>query len=402
VDVTDIADGIDHALLLRRVKAVAIAMMSVQGVAFALFPPLLVYFSTLFHLSSLGSGIIVGFWMLGAVLGAALAPVLVNIFTLKPLAMIAVALSASGMLITGTADSVVVFSAGRVLGGVATALLWVTSFTWVLRVSDASEAPRGLAAVVGLSSVGNLVGPLIGPVAIKYGFDPVFFAVFALTLLLLVPMSRMPAPYRLGNPGNHIVLLFRTRVVRSAVMANLARSVAIGSSLVLLPLLLTRQGFASSHIAATYAVAAVLTVPFSDLLGSITSRFGPWPTLRVLLATIVLIPLTLPQVGSDPLIFALAAFLVGLTTASPVVFNDAFSAVAKPNPEAGIRQIELMSWSLMVAGIGQLVGAVMSGFLLNVGSYMLAFGVVAAVAMLVVARTSSAARAARDGEPIAA
>ncbi|MEI7656037.1 MAG: MFS transporter, partial [Actinomycetes bacterium] len=339
---TDIADGIDHDLLLRKVKAVAIAMMSVQGVALSLFPPLLVYFSTLFHLSSLGSGIIVGFWPAGVIIGAALAPALVNIVTLKPLAMIAVALSATGVLITGLADSSALFCAGRLLGGSANALLWITSFTWVLRVNDGPGAARALASVVALSTIGNLLGPLAGPLAIRYGFDPIFLASSGLTLLLLVPMSRMPAPYRLANPGNHIALLFRTRAVRSSVMANLARYLAMGATLVLIPLLLTRQGFTSSQVAATYIAGALLAVALSYLFGSITNRFGSWPTLRVLLILMVLVPLSLPIVGSDVLIFVLSALVVGVFTAAPVVFSTAFSEAAPPNPEAGIRQIELM------------------------------------------------------------
>ena len=385
-------------VLLRRVKAVGIAMMTVQGVGLTLFPPLLAYFSDLFHLSSTGSGIIVGFWMVGVVIGAALAPLLVNIVTLKPLAMIAVTLSAVGMLITGLSDSAVMLCVGRVIGGYANALLWITSFTWVLRVNDGPGAPKALAAVVGLSSIGNLLGPLVGPLGIRYGFDPVFFSLFGLTLLLLVPMSRMPAPYRLSNPGNHLPLLFRTRAIRSAVMANLVLKLAQGSMVVLLPLLLTRQGFASHGVAATYVVGAVLTLPLSHLFGSLAGRFGTWPTLRVLVVVVVLIPLVLPVLGSDALIFVLTAAVIAMTSGSPTVANSAFSQAAPPNPAAGIRQIELMSWSQLVSGSGQLVGAVLAGFLLNVGSFTLAFGIIAATALLVVARTSTAARAARDGE----
>jgi len=391
--------GNDKQVLLRRVKAVAIAMMTVQGVAVTLFLPLLAYFSKLFGLSAFGSGIIVGFWMVGLIVGGALAPLLVNIVTLKPLAMIAVALAASGMLITGLSDSVEVLSVGRVVGGSASALLWITSFTWVLRVNDGPGAPQALAAVVGFSSIGNLLGPLVGPLGIKYGFDPVFFAVFGLALLLLLPMSRMPAPSRLSNPGNHISLLFTTRKIRSGVLANLVRNASLGSTFVLLPLLLTRQGFASHSVAATYVVGALLTLPMSHLLGLIASRFGAWPTLRVLLAVMVLVPLALPVLGSNVPIFVLSALIIGIGTASPVVYNSAFSEAAPANPEAGIRQIELMSWSMIVAGCGQLFGAVFSGFLLNIGSFMLAFGVIAAVTLLVVARTSTAARAARDGQP---
>ena len=392
----------DKQVLLRRVQTVAIAMMTVQGVALTLFPPLLAYFSQLFGLSPFGSGLMVGFYMVGVILGGVLAPLLVNIVTLKPLAMITVGLAALGMLITGLSDSFPMLSVGRAIAGFGNSLLWITSFTWVLSVNDGPGAPRALSVVVGISSIGNLLGPLVGPLAIKHGFDTVFFAVSGLTLLLILPMSRLSAPQHLSKAGNHLALLFRARPIRSVVMVNLVRTLAMGAMLVLLPLLLTREGFASHHIAVTFIAGALLSFPLAYLFGLVANRFGVWPTMRVILTVIVLIPLPIPMLHSDALIFSLAALLIGLMTAAPVVFSAAFSEVAPPDPEAGIRHIELMSWSLIIAGTGQLIGSVFGGFLLEFGSFMLALGVIAAIALLAVGRASPALRAARDGNPSAA
>jgi len=370
--------------------------MLLDEVIFGALSPLLVHYSAVYHLSKLDSGFLVACGMIGYLLGSAFAPALVNITTLKPMVMIGVACAVAGALMMGLAESIMVLDAARLLQGFASALMWIGGLTWTLRVNDGQRTAGALSLVFALSNLGSTVGPLVGLMALKVGFTPVFSCLAAFFLALLIPISLLPAPSRLASPGNHLSVLVRTRAVRSALMVKVTAGALYGATLALLPLLLAREGATSGQTTIVFLVGAAVSIPMAWVIGRICDRIGAWQGTRWFVGLMALVALALPLVGSWAALVAMSVILLALVGSYGVPTNAAFSLAAKPNPETGVRQIELMSWSMLTSGVGFVLGAMIASLLTQAGSYALAFGFVAAVVLVAIARTSTSARLARD------
>ena len=119
----------------------------------------------------------------------------------RPL-LLGLALFVAGLLLSGLAPSMEVFTAGRAVQGLGSGMLVVALYVVVARAFPAELQPRLFAAMAAAWVLPAMVGPAVsGLVAEHLGWRWVFLATPLLAAAAAVPVAADPAGPRSVNPG---------------------------------------------------------------------------------------------------------------------------------------------------------------------------------------------------------
>ncbi len=127
---------------MRRLLALACAIVLVDTIFYAALVPLVPYFDAEFGLSKSIVGILSGAYGAGVLVGSAPGGYLASRVGVKVTAILGLLLMSLMSITFGFADSVGVLVATRFLAGFGSALSWVAAFTW-LTGARARGATRG-------------------------------------------------------------------------------------------------------------------------------------------------------------------------------------------------------------------------------------------------------------------
>ncbi|MGH3414047.1 MAG: MFS transporter [Marmoricola sp.] len=372
----------------------AVALSVALG--FGVVSPAIPLFASEFGVDATAAGAVVSAFALMRLVADPVAGRLVDRIGQRAGLMLGLAVVAASSVVAGLAQSYPQLLVLRGVGGVGSAVFGVSAVSLVLKV--ATHGNRGQAMSVYRSGflVGGVVGPAVGGAVLGISLRAPFF-LYGGTLVLagVVAMVFVGRRERLaarsggdiepdepstGHDEAEPVLreLLRTREYQAALMANLAVGLAVfGVRSAVVPLFFVHDlGTSDATVAYAFLVSSLVQVALLFPAGRWTDSAGRRPALLA---------------GSLGAALGLALLAVGGSVAVALVALAVFGAgsaflgsapAALVGDVAGRRSGSAVAVFNMASDLGAVVGPTLAGWLVDHGSYVLAFGLAAAVVAL--------------------
>ena len=374
---------------MRRLAVLASAMAMAETVLFSALSPLLPTFDSGLGLSKAQVGLLVAMFPIG--LGAAGVPlglfgsrVGVKGFGLAGLVMLAAAGVAFGM-----ADSYEQLLTTRFLQGAAGALVWSSGLAWLV-----SAAPHRRGVLIGVFSgaaaAGQMIGPVVGGLAVLFGRAWVFAGIAGFTLLLAGFGARFPGPER--DEPQSLALIRKAHASRRVVGALwlvAVPSLLLGTIYALSPLQLDRLGWGPVRIAVTFLAAAACGVVGRPLAGRWADRHGFVPALRLLLLACIPVTVLIPWLDHP---WLLAVCVVFAVATYGVVFGPAMALASQTYDEAEIAPVFGFAFIGLMFAAGFFLGSAVGGEIAHLAGDVTAYAAVAGTCLATVVALAASRR----------
>jgi MFS family permease len=361
---------------VRRLLALAGAIVFVDTMFYGAIAPLLPYYEDHLSLSKASAGVLAGAYPAGTVLFALPGGWLAAAFGPRRTAVGGLLVMATATLAFGLAGNIILLDGARFVQGVAGTCMWAGALGWIL-----GEGPRdkrgemigtALAAAVG----GMVVGPVIGGAAAAAGPELVFSAVAGVAVVLAVVAARTPVGAPPGAPPIRAVgRALRTRSVVAAMWMLVLPSVLAGAVEVLTPLRLSALGASTTAIGVVFLVASAVEMLFSRAVGRFADRRGRIAPIRIALF-VALVTLLLLPIPTAPAV--LAVCIVAFWTGLAFFWAPSSALVADEAEAAGLPPEFVPGFSNLAWGSGQVIGSAAGGAIAAATADAVVYGLLAA------------------------
>lgn len=252
----------------------------------------------------------------------------------RRIALVAAAMTVAATVLVAFAPSAALLIVGRFLQGIASATVWTSSMAWVTNNAPDDRRGREAGIVMGLFSIGSVLGPGIGAAADAVGTVPAFLTVAAVGLVALGATVLAPAGAPIP-PGDPLVpslrLALGSPLARAALLMAVIDPLAFTAIDLLVPLDVADQGTSTTAIAGAIALGAALGGIAGPIGGRLVDRYGP-PRIGLVAATaIALSPTALafsppPAVQLGVVVVLFPVFSVGTAAMYPLAALGADAA----------------------------------------------------------------------------
>jgi MFS family permease len=366
---------------------------------YAALSPLLPRYAQEFGLSKGQSGLLVGAYAAGALVGALPGGMAAARFGPKRAVLVGLALMGVASIGFGFAPDALMLGLARLLQGFGSALSWAGALTWLIAGTPKERRGEMLGTAIGSAIFGALLGPGVGAVAEAAGPEPAFTGLAGLAGVLAFWALRTPGtaaePQSLGAAGRAL----RRPAVLGALWLMVLPALLFGLVAVLVPLELGRAGWGAVAIASVFVAGAAIEMVVAPLLGRFSDRRGR------------LLPVRIALVGAVGVTSGLAladrpATIVVLLVLGSVAFGG-FWAPAMALLADGAERIGLaqgLGFGLMNAawGAGNTIGPSLGGALADAAGDALPYALMAFICLATLGaltrRSSFGARTARVPE----
>ncbi|HEX8976473.1 MAG TPA: MFS transporter [Solirubrobacteraceae bacterium] len=336
---------------------------------YAAVTPILPHYARTLHLAKPAVGVLAAAYTLGLLPGSVLGGWVATRLGVRRTTTVGLVAFALGVAGFGFASSLLTLDLLRAIQGVACGLIWGGALTWVIAVTPVARRGATLGSVIGAATLGTLIGPLLGTIAVATSTGLVFSAVGAVSLGLAAWVHPQPDP----TPPAQAARAPRPRPARRlrerlpslcspgalglylGTWMILLEAMTFGATNALLPLRLARFGGSAAAIGAAFVGAAALSTALSPLIGRVTDRHGPRLPITVgLVLSAVLVPaLALPH---SP---ALLAILAVLALGGPMTgyMIPAVSTMTDSAERHGIALVVASSLFNLAYAAGETIGA---------------------------------------------
>ena len=366
-----------HSERLRGLIA-AISCISVVGLAFGLGTPLLALFMERAGVSTTLIGVNIALHAGSALMATPFTPLIIRTLGLsRALIASAVIIGLCFIAFKATETHIWMWYPLRFFSGVAAAILFVGSETWINAIARDEERGR----ILGLYATALALGFGLGPAVLWLtGFDgwTPFIAGALICFLALVPLVLIPAARR-DAFGHGAVSFFRLIPVAPATFASAAIFGAVETAILnLAPIYLVRLDYVESAAAFVIMIYGAGTITFQFAIGALADRYGYMRLLGVCAAVGVAGAALLPAASGSfaslfGLLFVWGGVIVGLYTVGLAQLGRIFSGPNLGAANAGY---------VFMYSAGALTGPLLSGASMDlVGPHGLAL----AVAVLLIA-----------------
>jgi MFS transporter, DHA1 family, tetracycline resistance protein len=337
-------------------------------VGFGIVLPLLPYYAETYGASSLAIGLLSTSYSLMQFLFTPIWGRLSDRFGRRPLIMLSLAGSCTGFLIFGLARSLPYLFAGRMVAGIAGAIIPTTS-AYIADVTSPENRARGMGLIGAAFGLGFILGPAIGGLLAPYGYDKpallasamagvnLVFAWFKLpesltsehrTFALKRTLSARSLWDALTHP--HVGLLLVLYFVVTFAFANMESTFGLLNE--------HRYGFTARQTGYLFTfIGVVMSLVQGVFVGRVVRRFGErfciaagTFTMIFGLALMPFAPNTLLYCG----ILALLSFGTGIN-------NPSISALLSRSSHAD-EQGGIMGIAQSMASLGRIVGPMWGGY----------------------------------------
>lgn len=365
---------------MRRLLALACAIVLVDTIFYAALTPLIPLFDEEFGLSKSVVGVLTGAYGAGVIAGSAPGSYLASRAGVKIAALVGLILMALMSLAFGLADAAWLLVLVRFAGGFGSALSWVAAFTWLTQRAPEERRGEMIGIMISAAVFGALLGPVLGSAAATVGLLPAFAAVAAIGALIALWAAVEPAP----RPSDPVPLLPTLRLVLRPRMATGLWLIALSPLLfsvlaVLVPLELSRLGWGAAAVGAVFLASAAFEAAVHPLLGRWSDRTGyRSPVLAGLLVSIALL-LALPLAPNPWVLTLLVVLAAGAFNATLVPGTALFS---RGTEKAGMEGAVAFGVINFVWASGYAVGAPAGGALADLRGDALSYLALAVVCLL--------------------
>jgi MFS family permease len=351
---------------MRRLLLLASAMIFFDVAFFAAIAPLLPGYVEDLGLSKAEAGILSAAYAAGTLVGSLPAGFVASRVGPRKTVIGGLLLLGCASVVFGFADQIYMLDAARFTQGVAGALIWSGSMTWL--ITSAPEEKRGaiIGTALGTAIAGSLLGPALGAIAASIGTEPVFGSVLVIALVLSYAASRLPeAPAPKAQRLEEVVATLLSRPLLEAAAFVAVPSVMFGAIGVLVPLRIDDLGGGHGLIAGGFIVGAALEAMVAPMAGRLSDRVGrrtPYVIGLSICAAAMMAIAVAASLGAVLGALILTSLGAGLCFA-PALTLISDIAVASRLHQGFASGVSNMAWALgqVIGGIGAGVVATVTG-----------------------------------------
>ena len=345
---------------MRRLLLLVCALVLVDTMLFAVLTPLLPHFAQELGLSKARSGVLVGAYAAGALVGGLLGGVGAARLGARRAVLVGLTLMGLSSLGFAFAGGFWTLFAARFLQGGGSAFTWAGAFAWLLAAAPRSRRGELIGTAMGAAVFGALFGPVLGAAAALAGRAAVFTALAAVAVALGAWTLRLEPASPERPSADAVRRSLRNRLFVGGLGLMALPAFLFGVVSVLGPLRLSAAGWGAAAIGVVWLVGAGLEAALSPLTGRLLDRRGRRLPVRWSLALGVVVSLALAA-GPRPLLYV-PLIVVGAAVYG-VLFTPAFALLADGAEDVGLPQG--MAFGLMNAAwaMGALVGPASGGAL---------------------------------------
>jgi predicted MFS family arabinose efflux permease len=368
---------------VRRLLALACAVVFLDTTFYAAITPLLPHFEDEFDLTKSAAGVLTATYPLGTLIGALPGGYLAARAGVRATVLLGLALLTVSSLVFAFAGSIALLDAARFVQGIGGACSWAGAMAWVASAAPRDRRGEMIGTTMGAAIAGTLAGPVIGTLADAIGITPVFCGVAVLGCVLAAwALATPPAEPEGTSPPRELLAALRDSRVAGGIWLIAVPGMLFGAIGVLVPLRLDELGVGAFAIGATWLAAAVLESGVSPIVGRVSDRRGRlFPCLIGLsFGAGVMVLFTLPtQAWQLMALVAIAAPTVGMLWApSMALLSDGAEAL-------GIAQGLAFALSNLGWSIGQTLGSAASARLADATSDAVPYLILAVICLATVA-----------------
>jgi MFS family permease len=301
--------------VLRRLLALASAIVFIDAMFFAAIVPLLPTFVEEYDLSKTGAGILAAAYPAGTLLGSLPGGWLAARLGVRATVVVGLALLITSSVAFAFADSIAVLDGARFVQGLGSAASWAGALGWLVGAAPRERRGELIGSAMAAAIVGALLGPVLGAAAAELGTEIVFTAVGVaagglLVWALLTPSTQVPP----RTPMRAVFAGLRDPRIATGMWIVVLVGLMFGTLDVLAPLRLDELGTGAVGIGATFVAAGALEATMSPYFGRLSDRHGrvlpclvglgasglamallPWPEATAALVAIIVV--TGPSIG---------------------------------------------------------------------------------------------------------
>jgi len=361
---------------MRRLLILACSITLADTILYAALVPLLPHYADEFGLSKGQSGLLVGAYAAGALLGAIPGGISAAKFGPKRAVISGLLLMALASTAFGFAGDAVTLGVARLAQGFGSAFSWAGALAWLVAGTPRERRGEMLGTAIGAAIFGALLGPALGALAESVGARPTFLGIAAVALALAAWALRTPGVSADPQPVAQLGRALKRPIILGALWLMTLPALLFGVLAVLVPLELGDAGWGAAAIAAVFIGAAAIEMVIAPLQGRFSDRVGRLLPLRLALCGAILVTTGL-ALADRPL------FLAPLVVAASIAFG-AFWAPAMALLSDGAERIGLaqgFAFGLMNAawGGGNSIGPSLGGSLADAAGDALPFALMAVV-----------------------
>ncbi len=279
----------------------------------------------------------------------------------KPTLILTMAGSCLGLIVLGTANSLLYLFAGRILSGIFAANISVAS-AYVADITTEENRSRGMGMIGAAFGIGFLLGPALGGILSHYGYHvPILMAA------ILSALNIVYASFRLGEPirHHHIEEAIKTKVLSHRPILKMCLIYFVFSlsvtqlESIFAFFMMDRFSFDAMHVAYILAMMALIMVAIQGgLIRTLTLKYGE--NLLLISGTLIaaLSLSFIPQSATVPLLLLpLGLASVGRGISQPSLM----SLVSKKAPHH--MRGAVMGTFQASASLGRVIGPILAGLL---------------------------------------
>ncbi len=386
------------------VRAVSVVMF-VDTMLFAVIAPLLPGLAHELHLSKASAGLLTASYAIGMLVAALPCGVLAARVGPRPTMIAGLVLLAASTAAFGFLHDAVALNLARVAEGAAGACSWGGGLAWIADETPVDRRGALIGYATAAAIAGSLVGPVVGTVATATGRAPLFGALALGTLVVIVPIWRMPSTHRRSTQGlRSVAAACRRPAVIAAIWLMALPAIGSGAMNVLGPLRLHRFGAPAAAIGATFLIAAAVATVIAPVAGRFSDRHGRLAPLRLGLASTAVTLLFFTAPGDAVL---LAVVIIVASGTLGLFWAPAMAMLSDFAEATGLEQGLAAALTNIAWAGGQVIGAGGGGTAAKLGGDGLPMAIIAGLCAatllgIVAAQRFRARRHARDRRPVAA
>jgi MFS transporter, DHA1 family, solute carrier family 18 (vesicular amine transporter), member 1/2 len=276
----------------------------------------------------------------------------------------ALALLSGATLLFAYAQSLPMLFLARILQGAADAVTWVVGFALIADLYGEDERGRAMGLAMGGSTLGLIIGPLIGGWLYELGGIRLPFVVVAAMAALDLVVFAIVTPRTITTAVAPTPMMQLLRVRALAVCAFIVVIGAATAAMLepVLPLMLqARIGLGPASIGTLFGAAAMASSAMHPLYGRLSDR---WGGRRLILTGMVGVALMLPLLNLITDFRTAAITMVPMWMVFGMFVTPSLTYFGQLASQAGVRAYGVVYGIYNVAwAVGLMSGPVLGGFL---------------------------------------
>jgi predicted MFS family arabinose efflux permease len=375
-----------------RALLIYVSVLSLVELSFyTALTPLLPHYTHVAGLSKAGAGILVAAYPAGTLIAALPSGLLVARLGDRKVVLLGLVLMGVSTFVFGWSSVAYVLDAARFVQGLGGSCIWAAGLAWLATAGPPERRGELIGTALGAAVGGALLGPVIGAVGSRVGTGPVFSAAGVADALLIVAAFALPPP---GEPDEQQGLraawpALRDSHVSAGLWLTALAGMAFGLVDVLAPLRLSRLGVSATLIGLTFLLAAAIEAGLSPLIGRLADRRGPLVSVRISLASSVVVSLLAPVLAPAAVLITL--LVVGLP-AYGSLFTPSMSMTSGGAHRLSLNQGLAFGLINLAWAVGQGIASAGGGAIAQATEDLVPYSMLAAVCLATLLATRPAAR----------